>query len=165
MLFRSNLVVMFSLLLGACSSAITPDFSVMSAKYAKSLEEYQISMIFLNIMRTSENRPVSFLDMPTINGSGSISVAPSIGAVFTNGLSVPTSVSSTLFLNNTFNFTQSSLDNAVFWKSYLNEIPKDTVKYFSHNHIPKEVILSLAVDEFEVINPNGKSQKIGRAHV
>ncbi len=153
-----------------CTSALTPDFGEMSAKYANSLERYQINMIFQNIVRSSENRPVSFLDMPTINGSGSIGVIPSVNAMFSGG-AIPYNAnynviqgglsyavpSTTLSLNNTFNFTQSSLDNAVFWKSYLNELPRETVKYFSHNHIPKEVLLSLVVDEFEILYPNGKS--------
>lgn len=168
---RSISFYVFCFLLSGCSSSLTPDFGQMSAKYANSLEEYQINMIFQNILRASENRPVSFLDMPTINGSGSIGVTPSVSGLFSGGaipynanynviqggLSFATP-SASLTLNNTFNFTQSSLDNAVFWKSYLNELPKDTVKYFSHNHIPKEVLLSLVVDEFEIIHPNEKSR-------
>jgi hypothetical protein len=159
-----------SLFLGGCTAPLTPDFGQMSAKYANSLEQYQINMIFQNILRASENRPVSFLDMPTINGSGSIGVTPSVSALFSGG-AIPYNASyqviqgglsyatpsTSLTLNNTFNFTQSSLDNAVFWKNYLSELPKETVKYFSHNHIPKEVFLSLAVDEIEVFEPNGKS--------
>ena len=160
----------FSLLLGGCAPTLTPDFSEMSAKYAYSLEQYQTNSIFQNILRAADNRMVSFLDMPTINGSGTIGVNPSVGALFTGGalplnssynviqggLSAATP-SASLTLNNSFNFTQSSLDNAVFWKSYLNELPKETIKYFSHNHIPKEVIMSMAVDEIEIFQPNGKS--------
>ncbi len=167
--YRYFLLSSSCLLLGGCSSALTPDFSDMSAKYANSLEQYQINMIFQNILRASENRPVSFLDMPTINGSGSIGVTPSVNALFSGG-AIPYNAnynviqgglsyavpSTSLTLNNTFNFTQSSLDNAVFWKSYLNELPRETVKYFSHNHIPKEVILSLAIDEFEILHAGEK---------
>ena len=157
-------------ILSGCSSTLTPDFGEMSAKYANTLEQYQINMIFQNILRSSANRPVSFLDMPTINGSGSIGITPSVSALFTGG-AIPYNASynviqgglsyatpsTSLTLNNTFNFTQSSLDNSLFWKGYLGELPKETVKYFSHNHIPKEVILSLVVDEIEIIQTNGKS--------
>ena len=31
------------------------------------------------------------------------------------------------------------------------------MKYFEHNHIPKEVLLSLVVDEIEITKPNGDS--------
>lgn len=167
---RHFVLTTLAFFLGGCASTLTPDFGEMSSKYANSLERYQINMIFQNIVRSSENRPVSFLDMPTINGSGSIGVVPSVSALFTGG-AIPYNAnynviqgalsyvtpSAALTLNNTFNFTQSSLDNAVFWKSYLNELPRETVKYFSHNHIPKEVLLSLVVDEFEIFYPNGKS--------
>jgi hypothetical protein len=141
----------------------------MSAKYANMLEQYQINSIFQNILRSSENRPVSFLDMPTINGSGSITVTPNVNALFTGGILPYTSAYSpingslntitpgvALSVGNTFNFTQSSLDNAVFWKGYLNELPVEMVKYFEHNHIPKEVLFSLVVDEIIITQPNGE---------
>jgi hypothetical protein len=163
------LATLSSIFIGGCSSTLTPDFGEMSAKYANTLEQYQINMIFQNILRASSNRPVSFLDMPTINGSGSIGIAPSVSALFSGGaipynssynviqggLSMATP-SASLTLNNTFNFTQSSLDNALFWKGYLGELPTETVKYFTHNHIPKEVILSLVVDEIEFFTGQAK---------
>jgi hypothetical protein len=166
-------LVISSTLIGAllaCGSAGTPDFGQMSAKYANTLEQYQINMIFQNVIRSSENRPVSFLDMPSINGSGSITTNPYASAFFTGGIlpynasylpingglnSITPGVS--LTVGNTFNFTQSSLDNAVFWKGYLNELPIETVKYFDHNHIPKEVILSLLISQIEVTDSNGKT--------
>lgn len=159
---------LFTLVLGGCGSTTAPDFSAMSAKYANTLEQYQINMIFQNILRSSEDRPVSFLDMPTINGSGSFTVTPYASAFFSGGIlpynasylpingalnSITPGVS--LSVGNTFNFTQSSLDNAVFWKGYLSELPIETVKYFEHNHIPKEVLLSLVVDQIIMIQPNG----------
>ena len=160
----------FTAILSGCGSTVAPDFSQMSAKYANILEQYQINMIFQNILRSSEDRPVSFLDMPTINGSGSITTTPYASAFFSGGIlpynasylpingglnSITPGVS--LSVGNTFNFTQSSLDNAVFWKGYLNELPIEMVKYFEHNHIPKEVLLSLVVDEIEITKPNGES--------
>ncbi|MBU3577726.1 hypothetical protein [Polynucleobacter sp. UK-Kesae-W10] len=164
-------MILSALILCACGSPMTPDFGQMSAKYANTLEQYQINMIFQNILRASENRPVSFLDMPTINGSGSIGVSSSVGALFTGG-AIPYNASynviqgglsyatpsTSLNLNNNFNFTQSSLDNAVFWKGYLNELPVETVKYFEHNHIPKEVALTIVIDQIQVIHPNGSQE-------
>jgi hypothetical protein len=156
------------LVLNGCGSATAPDFSAMSSKYANTLEQYQINMIFQNILRSSEDRPVSFLDMPTINGSGSITATPYASAFFSGGIlpynasylpisgglnSITPGVS--LSVGNTFNFTQSSLDNAVFWKGYLSELPIEMVKYFENNHIPKEVLLSLVVDEIIITQPDG----------
>jgi hypothetical protein len=168
-LVRKSLpALVFTTILSGCGSVGAPDFSQMSAKYANILEQYQINMIFQNILRSSENRPVSFLDMPTINGSGSITTTPYASGFFTGGIlpynasylpisgglnSITPGVS--LSVGNSFNFTQSSLDNAVFWKGYLNELPIEMVKYFEHNHIPREVLLSLVVDEIEITKPNG----------
>jgi len=167
---RALPAIALSVILSGCGSTGAPDFSEMSAKYANILEQYQINMIFQNILRSSENRPVSFLDMPNINGSGSITTTPYASAFFTGGIlpynaaylpingglnSVTPGVS--LSVGNSFNFTQSSLDNAVFWKGYLNELPIENVKYFEHNHIPKEVLLSLVVDEIEMTKSNGET--------
>jgi hypothetical protein len=158
----------FTAILSGCGSTGAPDFSQMSAKYANILEQYQINMIFQNILRSSEDRPVSFLDMPTINGSGSITTTPYASAFFSGGIlpynasylpingglnSITPGIS--LSVGNTFNFTQSSLDNAVFWKGYLNELPIEMVKYFEHNHIPREVLFSLVVDEIIITQPDG----------
>lgn len=176
MIFHSFIRKIFPLLvstavLSACGSATAPDFSAMSAKYANTLEQYQINMIFQNILRASESRPVSFLDMPTINGSGSITTTPSLSALFAGG-AFPANANYapisgglatltpgiSLTVGNAFNFTQSSLDNAVFWKGYLSELPIENIKYFEHNHIPKEVLLSLVVDEIVITKPNGDTQ-------
>jgi len=170
LLRRALPAIALSASLGGCGSATAPDFSAMSSKYANTLEQYQINMIFQNILRASENRPVSFLDMPTINGSGSITLTPSIGALFAGG-AIPANASYSaisgglatltpglsLTVGNNFNFTQSSLDNAVFWKGYLSELPIESVRYFEHNHIPKEVLLSLVVDEIVIEKLNGDS--------
>ena len=155
----------------ACGTPMTPDFGEMSAKYANILEQYQIDMLFQNILRASEDRPVSFLDMPSINGSGSITVNPYASGLFSGGvfpanaayLPIQGGLSTlspgvSLSVGNTFNFTQSSLDNAVFWKGYLNELPLEYVKYFEHNHIPKEVILSLVIDEIQITKASGEEK-------
>jgi hypothetical protein len=166
---KSLRIIFTTLTLTGCGSTLAPDFGAMSEKYANILEQYQINMLFVNILRASENRPVSFLDMPSINGSGSITTTPNASALFTGGIisgtagylpiqgglsTITPGVS--LSVGNTFNFSQSSLDNAVFWKGFLNELPIETVIYFEHNHIPKEVLLSLVIDEIQITQPDGK---------
>jgi hypothetical protein len=54
----------------------------MSRKYAIILEQYQIDMIFTNIVRSSLDRPLSFLDMPNITGTGSVEVLPAVSTSF-----------------------------------------------------------------------------------
>jgi hypothetical protein len=155
--------------LSGCTTPVTPDFSAMSAKYANILEQYQINMIFQNIIRASQNRPVSFLDMPNINGSGSISVSPSVNGIFAGGVFPASAIYQSIggglnsvtpgasaSFGNTFNFAQSSLDNATFWKGFLTEIQPDIVKYFMYDQIPKEVLFSVVVQEIIIVRPNGE---------
>ena len=169
---KSLNIIVTALTLTACGSTLAPDFGEMSEKYANILEQYQINMLFVNILRASENRPVSFLDMPSINGSGSITTTPTASALFTGGiisgtagyLPIQGGLSTftpgvSLSVGNNFNFSQSSLDNAVFWKGFLNELPIETVIYFEHNHIPKEVLLSLVTDEIQITQPDGKMNR------
>ena len=156
------------LLLCGCSQPFTPEFGEMSAKYANLLEQYQINMIFQNIIRAAHTRPLSFLDIPNINGSGSVELTPSVSGLF-NGGGLPANAyglnilgglstltpSAGIAVGKSFNFSQSSLDNAVFWKGFLSDLPPETIKYFVHNHLPKELIFSLVVDEIQIQSPDG----------
>jgi hypothetical protein len=147
------------LVITGCTSPVTPDFMEMSTKYSNLLETYQINMMLTNIMRASFQEPLSFLDMPNINGSGSVTNSPSVNSIFATP-SIVGSLGSVatnwaLSFGNSFTFTQSSLDNATFWKGMEAEIPLESVQYFLHNHIAQEVAFSLAVDEIQIKNPDG----------
>ncbi len=156
-------------LLSGCTTPITPDFSAMSKKYANILEQYQIDMIFTNIIRASQDHPLSFLDMPNITGTGSITTIPALSTNFMgmagtnlaaplNGALASVTPSLSMQIGNSFNFSQASLDNATFWKGFLTQIPLNSLKYFIHNHIPKEVIFNLVVDEIVITSPDGKQK-------
>ena len=156
-------------LLSGCTTPITPDFSAMSKKYANILEQYQIDMIFTNIIRASQDHPLSFLDMPNITGTGSITTIPALSTNFMgmgstyvaaplNGALASVAPSLSMQIGNSFNFSQASLDNATFWKGFLTQIPLNSLKYFIHNHIPKEVIFNLVVDEIMITSPDGKQK-------
>jgi hypothetical protein len=151
-----------ALAITGCTSPVTPDFMEMSTKYSNLLETYQINMMLTNIMRASFQEPLSFLDMPNINGSGSVTNSPSVNSIFATP-SIVGSLGSVatnwaLSFGNSFTFTQSSLDNATFWKGMEAEIPLESVQYFLHNHIAREVAFSLAVDEIQIQNPDGYSR-------
>jgi len=157
-LWRCASLVSLSTMVG-CTTPITPDFIEMSTKYANLLETYQINMMFTNIMRASFQEPLSFLDMPNINGSGSITNAPSVNSAFANptifGKLGSVGTQWALAFGNSFTFTQSSLDNATFWKGMEVDIPAESIRYFLHNHIPREVVFSLVIDEIETNDSQG----------
>jgi hypothetical protein len=161
--FLRHSFLALSVCLGGCTAPVTPNFAEMSATYAGILEQYQINSILMNVVRSSLERPLSFLDMPNINGSGSINTSPNISGTLMGvsygalaGSLSSLSPSLGVSFGNSFNFTQSSLDNATFWKGFLTEIPLETLKFFGKNHIPNEVIFTLTVDQVQIIKPSGE---------
>ena len=154
--------------IGGCTTPVTPDFTEMSASYASILEQYQLNSILINIIRASNERPLSFLDIPSINGSGNVTNTPSVSGSmngFIGGLAggaagiSSLSPSLSLSFGNSFNFSQSSLDNATFLRGFLSQIPIETAKFFISDNLPREVMFSLIVSSIEIKQPNGKSVK------
>jgi len=160
--------ISITILVGGCTTPVTPDFTEMSARYAAILEQYQLNSILINIVRASNERPLSFLDIPSINGSGSVSTnpqfAPSING-FIGGLaggplgigSIGPTISSSF--GNSFNFSQSSLDNATFLQGFLSQIPIGTAKFFISDNLPREVMFSLVIASIEIKQADGKSTR------
>ena len=128
--------------LSGCAPTGSSTFRDMSAAYREVLEGYANDNVLLNIVRSSKNMPVSFLDMPSVIGTGSVGVnagiggtvfssAPaSIGGFFSADPSAGLSTyapSVGLSVNSSFNFTQSSLDNSQFMSSFLSDIRPEVV--------------------------------------
>jgi hypothetical protein len=156
--------------LSGCSS-ITPDFADMSQTYQTVLEKYQNNNLLLNIIRSSRNMPMSFLEIPSIVGTGNISetaglgaflygVAPgSAGGIFSAAANSSTNYynpSVTLSLGRSFNFTQSSLENSQFQKGFISNITLETMTAFTKDHISSELLYTMVIDRFEVTSPEGK---------
>ena len=165
--------LLLSMMLSGCAS-VSPDFSDMSQSYQKSIEKYQNNNFLLNIVRSSKEMPLSFLDIPSVIGTGNISETAGLAGLFysaspgsglagaftasSNGLSY-TNPSLTLSLGRSFNFTQSSLANAQFEKEFLSTIPIETINFFARHHIPPELIFSLTIDSIEVAKPDGTTKE------
>lgn len=150
--------------LSGCGAHYTPSFTKMSTGYAQYLAQYQTDSILMNLVRASEEKPLSFLDIPSINASGNTSQSHSIGlslgglaADNFTGAIVSASPASSVGVGTSFNFTQSSLDNATFWKGFLTEIPMRTAGMFRTPYIPREVIFSLLIESIEIKQPDQKS--------
>lgn len=160
--------ISITILIGGCTTPVTPDFTEMSAKYANILEQYQLNSILINIIRASNERPLSFLDIPSITGSGSVSFNTGLGPSmngFIGGLAGgPLGISSlspslSPSFGNSFNFSQSSLDNATFLQGFLSQIPIGTAKFFISDHLPREVLFSLVIASIEIKQADGKSTR------
>ena len=166
--------LLLSAILSGCAS-VAPDFSDMSQSYQKSIEKYQNNNFLLNIVRSSKEMPLSFIDIPSVIGTGNISETAGLSAYIYSasagsGLSglftaagssvAASSINPTLSLSlgRSFNFTQSSLANAQFQKEFLSIIPIETINFFARHHIPPELIFSLTVDSIEVSKPDGTTK-------
>lgn len=155
-----------SVLLGMCGcTSVMPNFNRMSSTYAQSLAQYQTDSILLNVVHASEERALNFLDIPTITGSGNVSQSDSLGLAL-GGLSVGNlygsivsgSPSASVSFGTSFSFSQSSLDNANFWKGMVEDIPLQRVYYAKQSRYPRELLFSLIIDSIEIKYPEAASR-------
>jgi len=159
-------IAVLSALLNGCSMTGSTSFQAMSASYREVLEEYSNNNILINVIRASEQLPMSFLDMPNVIGSGSVNAGVGIA---TNIMSAnPASVSgffgstaanagsyyasnAGFAVNNSFNFTQSSLDNQPFMQSFLSELTPSAINSLTNNGAgPKSVLYSLVIESVQI---------------
>ena len=165
-------ILLASVGLTACTATGSGSFKDMSSAYREVVEQYSTDNILLNIVRASNNMPLSFLDIPSVVGSGNMAVNASldINMVSSNPASVPGFFSATnlsgassksggsvgMSVNNGFTFTQASLDNSAFMLAFLKEIPIEYVDYKGTERLrPKSVEYSLLIDSIELSTANG----------
>lgn len=155
-----------SALLTGCSMTGSTSFQAMSSSYREVLEEYANSNILINVIRASEHLPMSFLDMPNVIGSGSIGagVGVATNVMSANPASIAGFFASTaanagsyyapnasFAVNNSFNFTQSSLDNQSFMQSFLSDLTPEDINSLTNNRAgPKSVLYSLVIENVEI---------------
>lgn len=163
------------LLISGCAATGSNSFKEMSSAYREVVEQYSNDNILLNIVRVSNNMPMSFLDIPSVVGSGTVSQNASLSAQIFSGnpssfpgyfsaanTSTDTSNSSAgigLSINNSFSFTQSSLDNSSFMTSFYREIPLDILDFRGTERLrPRAIDFMLAIDSIHGINKDGVIQ-------
>jgi hypothetical protein len=174
---RSSCIALFITTTLTGCSVIDPDFKQMSSAYSIIVEKYNNDNVLLNIVRASKSMPLSFLDIPSVIGTGSVTTSAGLSATIqsANPASVTglfsaagqnvavtgasfISPSASLSLNRSFNFTQSSLDNAQFMRGFLTELTPDTIHFFAKRHIPTELLYTMVIESIEAEKPNGEKQ-------
>lgn len=137
----------------------------MSQSYQALLEKYNVNSTLLNVVRASQNRPLSFLAIPSITGSGSISetaglsanilsaVPSTVGGFLTPGAGTYYGGGFEATLGRSFTFTQSSMDNSEFIKKIMTPISLETIDYLNKRHINKELLFSLTLSSIEIMRP------------
>ncbi len=168
-LLKASILVFLS----GCASTGSNSFKEMSAAYRDVVEQYSNDNILLNIVRVSQNMPMSFLDIPSVVGSGTITKSANLSTQvfasnprsFTGFFSAGNTITDTsntaagvgLSVNNSFSFTQSSLDNSSFMTSFYREIPLDVLDFRGTERLrPRAIDYILIIDSIEANSSNGK---------
>jgi hypothetical protein len=164
-------IVVLSMLLTGCGLTGSTSFQAMSTSYREVLEGYANDNILINVIRASEQLPMSFLDMPSVVGTGSIggNVGIATSIMSANPASIGGFFSSTvanagsyyapsvgLGVNNSFNFTQSSLDNQAFMQSFLSDLKPEDINSLTNNSAgPKSILYSLVIENVQIRDGKG----------
>lgn len=164
-------VILVSAFLSGCGLTGSTSFQAMSSSYREVLEGYANDNILINVIRASEQLPMTFLDMPSVVGTGSIgaSVGIATNIMSTNPASISGFFSSTaanagsyyapnagLAVNNSFNFTQSSLDNQSFMQSFLSDLKPEDINSLTNNSAgPKSILYSLVIENIQIRDSYG----------
>lgn len=161
-------IILIALLAG-CSTTASVGFRDMSHAYREVVESYSNDNILINIVRASQNMPLSFMDIPTVIGNGMVAGNIGVGAsfysanptgplqgVFSTGAGSSYSPSASITVSRGFNFTQSSLDNSKFETAFLSDIKPETIASLTNNTTgPLSLLYSLAIEYIEIHDPNG----------
>lgn len=169
--FFRNLFIQSGILiaLSGCTATGSNSFKEMSSAYRDVVEQYSNDNILLNIVRVSQNMPMSFLDIPSVVGSGTVTQNANLNAqifssnpasfpgYFSAGNTLNDSSNSAaglgLSVNNSFSFTQSSLDNSSFMTSFYREIPLDVLDFRGTERLrPRSIDYLLIIDSIEGVN-------------
>jgi hypothetical protein len=164
-------VLLVSVLTGCGALTNSTSFREMSSAYRDVLEQYANDNVLLNIVRASKAMPVSFLDMPSVTGSGNVTGSLSAGPTITGvapgssvaGFFTPTAGSNvtgtaSLSVNNGFTFSQSSLDNASFMASFLANMQPSAVASLANSQIAnRDLLFSLVIESIEGLDAQGKT--------
>ena len=158
---------------GVCSlfvgcSVPNPKMGDMAAEYQNTIQQYNFNNILLNIVRGSDNLPLSFLDIPSIIGTGNFSAgtgassftAANLSGSIINGSTSSLMLNPSITVTNSFNYTQSSLDNAAFQTGFNGVIPLTTVNFFKTSNMPPELIISLLVNSIDLVSADGQVEKV-----
>jgi uncharacterized protein YceK len=166
------IVLLILVALSGCTTINKNSFQSLSSGYREVVEQYSNENILINIVRASKNMPMSFLDIPSVIGTGAVTAdisasgsyasanPASIPGFFSSGAASTFTSGLGLSVNNGFTFTQASLDNAEFMGAFLKDISLDTVVFRgTESQLPKAVLYSLLIDSIEVRAQNNNQVK------
>lgn len=160
-----------ALAVGGCATVNTASFAEMSRSYQAAIESYQNDNLLLNIVRSAQQRPLSFLEIPSVVGSGTVTGGGNVSATvmaanpgsltgfFSAAAGSSSGAGGNLSVSKSFNFTQSSLNNAAFLKAFVTPLTPETVDYFNRDTVPRELLFALVIDSIQVRDGEGRERR------
>jgi hypothetical protein len=169
-----KLILPLLFLMSGCTAINSVSFHNMSTSYRDLVEQHNNDNILVNIVRSSKTLPMSFMDISSVYGNGSVSPNMSMGGTYYpvntqsfggSFISQPgayTNTSIGINVSNGFTFTQNSLDNMQFMRAFLNPLGKEFLEFRGTTEfIPKELYLTLLMGGIELNSEDGaKSIKL-----
>jgi hypothetical protein len=150
-----------TVLLSAC--AVVDPVDTRYDTISRSLAKARNESIFLNIVRASQDYPLSFVTVsnvtPTMTNAASLGLPtflfgplnPGGTALFTPGRDVifnNTAASNTTSVSSNFNV--STQETSTFYQGFLKPIDLQTLDYFIRQGYPRELLFWLFTDSFQL---------------
>jgi hypothetical protein len=135
----------------------------MTEAYERAMDMHQKRSLLSNMLRASDNLPMVFTDVSTVQGTGTIAITNSatasdtgkLATYFSPAIGSTLSSFSALQTSRSFSFSLGSLNNEEFLRGLLTNTPmEDMLFYLRSDNPPKELIASLLIDSIEIIGPD-----------
>lgn len=118
--------------LSGCAS-MDRSFESMAVSHNQTLDQIERSNLLQNILRASDHLPISFTTVSYVSGNGSVGASVNASNSFGRLLHFITGVGvgGGLNVNQGFGYSLSTLDNELFTRSFLADVPMDRLHFLS----------------------------------
>jgi hypothetical protein len=150
-------VTALALAVGGCT--FTDDLSGQIQRVSDSVEKSQEEALLTNVVRTGDGAPMSFTQVSTVLGTGSVN--GTVGLPFAtfgpgappltitkNGFGIAGNNSVGASSGNNFNL--SVLETKEFWLGMLTPLSIDTLNFFVRSGVPRELLFYLYIQRIEI---------------
>jgi hypothetical protein len=144
--------------LTGCGVGNSVDFSSWVNRYNNNVSDVRKQQLLLNIMRASDNMPLTFTAVQVVRGNGQATSGATLGGSLSNTSVVQAGTATSFTLANAltpganfsvtdgFGFDVSVLDTAEFYQGLRTPVSLDTFNYYLSHGIPAELLLNLLIE-------------------
>lgn len=130
----------------------------MAVNHNDTIDQIDRNTVLLNILRASDEQPLSFTTVSYLGGNGSIGAGGSLNESRSTWHGLVTGASEGLFfnVNKGFGYSLSVLDNEQFMRTFLAGIPLDKLLFLSEGiYLSNDVLWTLLTDSVSFQSANG----------